>query len=206
MRNALKPKWFLYMALLFCCTLSTLAAAESGAEPPAPAEEPAASPEAIPEEEPLFNAGPIPEPVRRPQRGESPRYPRDVVIGELGQGQAPERAYQLARRCLTALAAGNQDSTAWAEFDPLRREEAFAGAGHIAPRNFRLGGGREEADGGVSFLFRLLGREQSIAGELYLKLEEETWRPDDIILEEPREITGKVEVYGFDFSPYERFF
>jgi hypothetical protein len=193
MRIVVKPEWF-YMALLMCAALSPLSAAEPDAGAP------------VPEEEARFNTGPIPEPVRRPQRGESPRYPRDVVIGELGPGQAPEAAYRLARNCLAAVAAGNRSSSAWADFDPLRREEIFDGAGRITPRTFRLGGGREEADGSVSFLFRLLGREQSIAGELYLKREDETWRPDDIILEEPRKIAEKVEAYSFDFTPYERFF
>jgi hypothetical protein len=189
-----KLEGFFYMALWICAALSPLAAAEPDAAVMVPAEEP------------LFNAGPVPEPVRRPHRGESPHYPRDVVIGELGRGQSPEDAYRLARSCLTALTEGNQNSPAWADLASLRREEVFAGAGQITPRTFRLGGGREEADGSVSFLFRLLGREQSITGELYLRREDETWRPDDIILEEPREITGKVEAYGFDFSPYERFF
>jgi hypothetical protein len=40
----------------------------------------------------------------------------------------------------------------------------------INPRIFRLGGGREEQDGSVSFLVRFAGREQGITGELFVRL------------------------------------
>jgi hypothetical protein len=185
--------YFFLAAMLLCAGLSPLSAAdEDGAEQTAGDAE-------------LLNVGPIPEAVRRPQRGEAPRYPRDAVIGELGRGQAPEAAYRLARNCLAAAVSGRRDSDYWADFDPPRREEFFSGVDLVSPRSYRLGGGREEPDGSVSFLFRFLGREQSVAGEFYLRQEEGTWYPEDVILEEPREITTS-STYPFDFSPYERFF
>jgi hypothetical protein len=190
----LSKYWRILWWLLFA-GLSTLSAQEQEEFPPAAEEEGV-----------VFGAGPIPEVVRRPQRGESPRYPRDAVIGELGRGTAPEAAYRYARNCLAAVLANNQDSVYWSGFDAPLREEVFTQAGLINSRIFRLGGGREEPDGSVSFLFRLMGREQGIAGELYLRLEEEAWRLEDIILEEAQELTGKSGGYGFDFSPYERFF
>jgi hypothetical protein len=55
-------------------------------------------------------------------------------------------------------------------------------------------------------LFRLLGRELGVAGELYLRLEEETWSFDDIILEESQSTSGREEPYPYNFPPYERIF
>ncbi|MDR1950014.1 MAG: hypothetical protein LBQ38_11530 [Spirochaetaceae bacterium] len=149
----------------------------------------------------------IPEEVRRPRKGEAPRYPRDLVIGTLGRGTAPEEAYALARNCLGAILVKNQASEYLAALDTGKKETIFAGLEPAAPRKFRIGGGREEPDGSVSFLFRFIGRERSIAGELYLMPgEEEQWLFDDIILEDPQELADGKKAYQYDFSPYERFF
>ncbi|GHU23297.1 hypothetical protein FACS1894172_00600 [Spirochaetia bacterium] len=108
----------------------------------------------------------IPDAVRRPQRGESPRFPSDFVIGALGRGQAPEPAYRFAMQFLTEKL----------EQEPVLRA--------IGARQVRLGGGREEPDGCISFLFRCIGREKSITGELYLRWIDNSWESDDFILEE----------------------
>jgi hypothetical protein len=42
----------------------------------------------------------------------------------------------------------------------------------VNPRFFRLGSGREEPDGAVSFLIRFAGREKGITGELFIRLQE----------------------------------
>jgi hypothetical protein len=151
--------------------------------------------------------GTIPEQIRRPQvGGEAPYYPRDVVIGELGKGEAPEEAYRFAREVLSAFLYGNSDAAALAGIGPLLLEETRKSLEEISPAKFRIGGGREEEDGSVSFLFRFLGREQGIAGELYIRLQDEKWVFDDILTEDPHDTTGRLEIYPYDFTPYERFF
>jgi hypothetical protein len=151
--------------------------------------------------------GSIPEQIRRPQRGgEAPHYPRDVVIGDLGRGEASETAYRFAREILSAFLYGNGDAAALAGMGPLLLEETQNALKEISPLKFRIGGGREEEDGCVSFLFRFLGREQGIAGELYIRSLDEKWVFDDILIEDPHDITGRLEIYPYDFTPYERFF
>ena len=148
----------------------------------------------------------IPEALLRPVRGEAPRYPRDTVIGELGQGAAPERAWRYARNIGAFLVARNQNSSAIAGDDNYALREYFPAFESFEPRRYHLGGGRIEADGSVSFLLRFLGREQWMAGELYLRLVEDNWRLDDLILEEVRGFEEGKSSYSYDFSPYERFF
>jgi hypothetical protein len=160
-------------------------------------------------EEPVFNQSSIPETLRQPQRGdETPRYPRDAVIGELGRGAASEDAYRYARNLLQGALSLNRESALLAGAAPSQLEELFAGLEPMAPQQYRLGGGREEADGSTSFLFRFMGRDMSMAGELYIRLAGDTWKLDDIIVEEARALSegGLMNTYKFDFSPYERFF
>ncbi|MDR2403659.1 MAG: hypothetical protein LBD78_06470 [Spirochaetaceae bacterium] len=159
----------------------------------------------------------IPEEVRRPRKGEAPRYPRDMIIGTLGRGSAPEEAYAFARTCLEAILMKDQDSEYLNIQDSALKEDIFSGLEPVAPRKFRIGGGREEPDGSVSFLFRFIGRDQGVAGELYLRPGEageqeqeqqqvQEWFFDEIILEDPRGLADGKDAYQFDFSPYERFF
>jgi hypothetical protein len=163
------------------------------------------------QEEKIWNST-VPEVIHRPQRGEAVRYPQDVVIGVLGRGEAPEEAYTLAQRLLAALTADNKTAPVISSLDKILSESLFTRIKPINPRKFRIGGGREEADGGVSFLVRFIGREKWISGELYLKLEEgeqsgmAVWQVDDLVLEEGRSITANKEPYPYEFSPYERFF
>jgi len=164
----------------------------------------------------------IPNVLLRPERGESPRYPRDLVIGELGQGEAPDEAYKFARDLLSALTAGVSDAPVLAGTGSLITEELAETILNISPRGYRLGGGRNEADGSVSFLLRFYGTEESITGEMFLRREErkeqkddieeivevkkESWILDDFILEERRALSEIRDSYRYDFSPYERFF
>ncbi|GHU84226.1 hypothetical protein FACS189473_0910 [Spirochaetia bacterium] len=165
-------------------------------------EVPAAAPEVV---EDLGDI--LPEPLRRPQRGESPRYPQDTVIGPLGRGSAPEAAYRLARNILTALLMNNQNAESLSGMGSIRAEEIAQLLEPVNPAKFRIGGGKVEPDGSASFLFRFIGREQSAAGELYARVTEAgTWVFDDILLEDPQDISDKVEPYPYDFTPYERFF
>jgi hypothetical protein len=160
----------------------------------------------VPQEEERLYGDVIPDALKRPQRGESPRYPRDAVIGELGRGTASEEAYLAAQNIMQGILSGNRESGLLSGLDPAVLEELFTNLGPIEPRQYRLGGGREEPDGTTSFLFRFIGREQSIAGEMYLIPEEDVWRLEDIVVEEARSISESGDTYKFDFSPYERFF
>jgi hypothetical protein len=148
----------------------------------------------------------IPEDIRRPGTGEAPRYPRDVVIGELGRGAASGDAYEYARRILLALLGDNRDSEYLSRLGSAAVKELLESIGGIQARKFRIGGGREEPDGSISFLVRFIGREQGIAGELYLRREEDAWYCDGLLLEEARNIPEPGSPYTYDFSPYERFF
>ncbi|MDR2020891.1 MAG: hypothetical protein LBQ14_09020 [Treponema sp.] len=148
----------------------------------------------------------LPDALKRPQRGEAPRYPRDAVIGELGRGEAREEAYAFARNLLQDLLGGRRDSPFLEGFNPDALEGILALLEGIGAEKFRIGGGREEPDESTSFLVRFLGPEQGAAGELYLRTAADRWRLDDLTLEEPRDIAGSLQPRQFDFAPYERFF
>ena len=158
----------------------------------------------------------IPEALRRPDRSEAPRYPQDLLIGVLGQGNAPREAYLLAQRLMDALLRANTGAQVITESRPVLREDMIEEIRSIRPRTYRLGGGRKEPDGCISFLVRFLGSEESITGELFLRQaepltpdSEETERPwllDDLILEEKRSLAEIRDSYRYNFSPYERFF
>jgi hypothetical protein len=155
----------------------------------------------------------IPEALRRPERGEAPRYPKDLVIGDLGQGEVSEGAYLFARNILTAMTAGRRDASVLTNSGFSFAESIFDNIRSIRPRDSRLGGGRNEADGCVSFLIRIIGPQESITGELFIRLaeavdEQETgrWLLDDLILEDKRALTDIKDSYRYNFSPYERFY
>jgi hypothetical protein len=114
----------------------------------------------------------IPEELLRPRRDEAPRYPIDTVIGPMGQGQASTEAYQFARNVASALLAGGMDLPVLSTVDRVFLESCMNVLETVNPRVFRLGSGREEPDGSVSFLVRFVGREQGLTGELYIRFEE----------------------------------
>jgi hypothetical protein len=122
----------------------------------------------------LSQRGTIPQELLRPRRNEeAPRYPVDTVIGPLGQGKASEEAYQFARRIATALLDGNLNSPSLSAANKVFVENWITTLGSVNPRFFRLGGGREEPDGSVSFLIRFAGREEGIMGELFIRHKEQ---------------------------------
>lgn len=162
----------------------------------------------------------VPDNLRKPQKGEAPRYPKDIVIGELGRGEASEEAYIFARGILGGILHGEK----------AVEEGIIDTIQSVGPQKFRIAGGREE-EGGASFIFRFIGREKWIVGEIYVRFEppsetivqadpdadeEETeplitkeeggWKLDDVILDEPRFVGQDSQTYIYDFSPYERFF
>jgi hypothetical protein len=115
---------------------------------------------------------------------------------------------------MAALTAGNRDAPALSPLGPQARSELFSALEEAAPRTYRVGEGREEADGSCSFLVRFLGRELGIAGELYLRPEEVqgenagagTWRLDDLLLEEAHSLGEIADEPLFDLPPYERLY
>jgi hypothetical protein len=178
-------------------------------------------PAAAQEQAETISRGSIPEELLRPKRGEAPRYPIDTVIGELGRGKASEAAFSFANNIGSAFFSGNKSSPALASIDSAVRENLLSALEVIAPVSFRIGGGREEADGAVSFLVRFIGKDQGITGELYIRYvtrqiqepDGETtttgkWVFEELLLEEAkdREVEQKESIYRHDFYPYERFF
>lgn len=157
----------------------------------------------------------LPPELRRPRHGEEPRFPQDYVIGRLGRCDAPEESYRQARLLTASIAAGN-GKTEEVFFPEQKRLSALESLSGIGTRNWRVGGGKIEPDGSVSFLIRFLGREKSITGELYLRRDESAakrgeenpaWQVDDVLLENPRSLAeGKFSPGGADMAPYERFF
>jgi len=169
----------------------------------------------------LIQRGSIPEELLRPRREEAPRYPVDIVIGPIGQGKASADAYGLARRVAYALLSGNINSPVLSSVNKVFLEDCMSALNAINPRFFRLGSGREEPDGSVSFLVRFAGRDQGITGELFVRSKdrvvnsqpdnvpatEKYWVFEDVILESPRSREDELEDrQHYDFSPYERFF
>jgi hypothetical protein len=120
----------------------------------------------------LTQRGSIPEELLRPRRSEAPRYPIDTVIGELGQGKAPKEAYEIARNAATAFLSGNINAPVLSPVSKVYLEGWMDMLNDVNPQIFRLGGGREEPDGSVSFLVRFAGRERGITGELFVRAEE----------------------------------
>jgi hypothetical protein len=165
--------------------------------------------------------GSIPEELLRPKRGEAPRYPIDIVIGELGKGTASDPAFSFANYISAAFLSGNMENAALVGIDSVVRKSLLSALEEIVPLSYRLGGGREEADGAVSFLVRFIGKDQGISGELYIRYatrktegadgEVKTsgnWIFEELLLEEAknRETEQKESIYRSDFYPYERFY
>jgi len=160
-------------------------------------------------QEPSLSRGSIPEELLRPGRGESPRYPVDVVIGELGRGSAPEAAYAFANSVMAGFMTGLFEHRALSSINEIVRESHINAIKVVIPVSFRIGSGRVEADGSVSFLIRFMGRLQGITGELYVRSAQGgAWTFDDLLLEEPRDLDVEAQegLYRNDFFPYERFF
>ena len=168
-----------------------------------------------------LSRGSVPEVVIRPGRGESPRYPEDTVIGELGRGSASEASFFYANSIGTGFLSGRLDHPALTSIDRLILESYFSALRAISPLSFRIGGGREEADGAVSFLIRFIGRDQGITGELYIRyvtrqIEGEdgaprsagSWVFEDLLLDEAArvETANQENNNRNDFYPYERLY
>lgn len=170
--------------------------------------------------------GSIPEELLRPGWGEAPRYPSDMVIGELGQGRAPAAAYNHANSVASALLSRQRGHSALSGISSSSLDKYLSALGRISPVSFRMGGGRVEADGGVSFLIRYIGRDYGITGELYVRyisrqvvnesgetVSAGSWSFDDLLLEEARsrgdehqDSLQRAQNHRLNYMPYERFY
>lgn len=119
----------------------------------------------------LPQRGSIPNELLRPRRDEAPRYPIDMVIGALGQGDAPREAYDVAVKAASAFLAGTPAASVFSSSNKVFIEGCMSALNVISPRYYRLGGGREEPDGSVSFLVRFSGRDEGITGEMFIRYE-----------------------------------
>jgi len=178
-----------------------------------------------------YDRGSIPEELLRPGRGESPRYPVDTVIGEIGRGQVSDAAYAFAQSVGEGLIQGRMNHPSFAAINSVMLESYISALEPVNARICRLGSGREEPDGAVSFLIRFIGREEAVTGELFIRQEnrlpvQETaddeddaekpsadniqvrvWVFEELILEQARKLEDGKEENRFqsDF-PYERLF
>jgi len=165
--------------------------------------------------------GSIPEALLRPERGESPRYPEDVVIGAIGRGSASEASYFYANTVCAGLLSMRADHPAFSSVNPARVNNYLTQLGVIAPSGFRIGSGRNEADGSVSFLIRFFGRDMGMTGELYIRyvirnIENDngeaaqigSWVFEDLYFDDPvsRYIENQDNINRNNLYPYERFF
>jgi hypothetical protein len=113
--------------------------------------------------------GSIPEELLRPKRGEEARYPIDTVIGELGQGEASLASYTFAKSIAAGLVSVNKEHPGLAGISAALRDDYLSVLEEIYPRSYRIGGGREEADGAVSFMIRIIGKDSGVTGELFVR-------------------------------------
>jgi hypothetical protein len=140
----------------------------------------------------LVQRGSIPQELLRPRREEAPRYPVDTVIGPIGQGKAPVEAYGFARRVAAALLAGNINAPVLSSVNKGFLDGCMSALNAVNPRYYRLGSGREEPDGSVSFLVRFAGRERGITGELFIRFEERVPNPPPLPVTEDGEETEQA--------------
>jgi hypothetical protein len=150
-------------------------------------------------------ASSIPPQALRPAPDASLIYARDVVIGDMGQGTAPDGSYPVAREALDALLKSQKATGLLKNVASSRLSQISSAFEEAKPTSWRIGGGKVQDDGSVSFLFRFLGPGLGVSGEIYLVQSGQNWLVDDVMGEDPRDVRGREEAYPYDFSPYERF-
>jgi hypothetical protein len=149
----------------------------------------------------------IPDAIRRPSRTDTPRYPRDSVIGDLGRGELAEEDFDYTSNVLRALMQGREQSPLLQTLGEGMGREFIDKILGIRAYKFRIGGGKEIVDGAGSFLFRYIGRNGQLGGAIYFVREGGGYVLDDIILEDipPNMLDGDRDRVS-DLFPYERFY
>jgi hypothetical protein len=139
-----------------------------------------------------------------PIGSETPRLPRDYLIGPLGAGNGKSDAYREALRIATELSAGKSirpfiaKNSSVDERELLDRLSALGQAPSV-----RVGSPAEEAEGGVSYLVRFLGRDASFSGELRLvRAKDGSWLIESLSVN-----ADDANIVSSDFDPlsYKRF-
>jgi hypothetical protein len=149
----------------------------------------------------------IPDAVLRPSRTDTPRYPRDLVIGDLGQGSLSQDDFNYASNVLRALMQGREQSSFLRTLSEGAGGEFIAEIQAIRAYKFRIGSGKEIVDGAGSFLFRFIGRDGHLGGELYFVRVDGDYALDDIVLEEiPSNVIEGNQNHVSDLFQYERFY
>ncbi|MDR0382819.1 MAG: hypothetical protein LBH50_02410 [Spirochaetaceae bacterium] len=151
-------------------------------------------------------SGVVPEVLKRPARETEWIYPADAVIGQLGEGEASAAANAYARTVLRNLLRRNEEAPSLKDVDPGQLGDVMTKLGETDPRKVRMGGGRDETDGSVSFLFRFIGRENDLSGELYIRDEDGNWKTEDIIVNGVQKISRESDAFAAVYTPYERFY
>ena len=80
----------------------------------------------------------LPSSLRRPERSEAPRYPSDLLIGEMGRGEAPEDAYAFARDVISSLMGGRRNAASFAGFSSYLAENFFDEIDSLGPGVYRM--------------------------------------------------------------------
>jgi hypothetical protein len=151
------------------------------------------------------NGGVAPDSVRRPEHLSNPLYPRDVSIGELGQGDASSVCYSYAKSALRELEQSNKSDKFFKLLPQAEIDGVVKKVSDVAPVRSRLGGGKEGVDGDFSFLFRFIGLQDELTGVIYLRNDEGAWKITDIITDDPRAIL-EATASEQGWPPYDRFY
>ncbi|GMO47118.1 MAG: hypothetical protein Ta2G_02460 [Termitinemataceae bacterium] len=146
----------------------------------------------------------VPQNLLVPTRSDLQIYPIDAVIGVIGQGDSDDRAFVLARGILNDVQKKAESERL--AISASERAKLFAKIDEVGPRKFRIGGGQLEEDGSTSFLFRFIGREKELAGELYLINNDGKFVLDDILTEDVKPLSSIENINTYVFTPYERFY
>jgi len=127
-----------------------------------------------------------------PNKIEKPHLPQDFSIGELGAGTVPSEVYLAVTDFCKRLTDSSFSATN-VQFLPTAEIETITTLLRaIKPKEYRLGGGKNEGNDRYSFLIRLLGPEESASGVVYIQLMNTSWIIDDLSLEKD---------IKFDFNP-----
>jgi hypothetical protein len=126
----------------------------------------------------------IPESIRRPSRADTSQRPYDMVIGELGRGELSAEHLRYGESVLRALLQGREQSPLFQTLNEGAAREIIENITQIRAQKFRIGGGKEVADGAYSFLFRFIGANGQAGGAIYFIRGETGFTLDDIVLDE----------------------